>query len=258
MSGMRRGGNHKRYGRAGAVLLVLAATLVVVTVLVGTGTAGSAAGAPLVVIDPGHDRYANSATEPIGPGSSSRKIKDGGGTRGVASGKPEAVINLAVSKRLATLLKRAGLRVVMTRTTTSHVSMGNVARAQIANRRHAAALVRIHCDGASSGTTGTHTLYPAYRSGWTSDIYRPSLKLARLVQAELVRSLRFPSRGLDARSDITGFNWANVPVILPELGFLTNSGEDLILSSRAGQQKAAVGLCRGILRFLKRSPASCG
>ncbi len=242
-------------------LTLSVAVLSLLVVALNTATTagnGAAAGAPMVVIDPGHDLYANSGTEPIGPGSSTRKIKDGGGTRGVVSGKPEAVVNLAVSKRLATLLKRAGLRVAMTRTTTSHVSMGNVARAQFANSRHAAAFVRVHCDGSTSGATGTHTLYPAYRLGWTSDIYRPSLKLAKLVQAELVRSLRFPNRGLDARSDITGFNWSNVPVILPELGFLTNPGEDRILSSAAGQKKAAVGLCRGILRFLKRSPASCG
>lgn len=252
MPGMSRGGNLTR------TLLALAVALVASALLASSGSPGSAASTPLVVIDPGHDLYANSATEPIGPGSSTRKIKDGGGARGVVSGKPEAVINLAVSKRLAALLKGAGIGVVMTRTTTSHTSMGNVARAQIANRLHAAALVRIHCDGSTSGATGTHTLYPAYRAGWTSDIYKSSLRLAKLVQAGLVGSLGFPNRGLDPRSDITGFNWADVPVILPELGFLTNPGEDRILSSQAGQQKAAVGLCRGILRFLKRSPASCG
>jgi N-acetylmuramoyl-L-alanine amidase len=73
-----------------------------------------------------------------------------------------------------------------------------------------------------------------------------------------VSSLGFPDRGLDARSDLTGFNWANVPAILPELGFLTNPGEDRVLNSSAGQQKAAVGVCRGVLRFLGRSPDSCG
>jgi N-acetylmuramoyl-L-alanine amidase len=247
-----------RLGNSAKALLALAVALGAAALLASSSSPVGAAGTPLVVIDPGHDLYGNSATEPIGPGSSTRKIKDGGGTRGVVSGKPESVINLAVSKRLATLLKGAGVSVVMTRTTTSHVSMGNVARAQIANRLHAAAFVRIHCDGSTSGTTGTHTLYPAYRAGWTSDIYKPSLKLAKLVQAELVSSLGFPNRGLDPRSDITGFNWANVPVILPELGFLTNPGEDRILASAAGQQKAAVGLCRGILRFLGRSPSDCG
>jgi N-acetylmuramoyl-L-alanine amidase len=247
-----------RLGNLAKALLALSVALVVSALLASSSSPGRAASAPLVVIDPGHDRYANSATEPIGPGSSTMKIKDGGGTRGVVSGKPEAVINLAVSKRLAVLLRQAGLRVAMTRTTTSHVSMGNIARAQFANRRHAAAEVRVHCDGSTSGATGTHTLYPAYHRGWTDDIYKSSLRLAKLVQAGLVGSLRFPNRGLDPRSDITGFNWANVPVILPELGFLTNPGEDRVLASSAGQQKAAVGMCRGILRFLGRAPSSCG
>jgi N-acetylmuramoyl-L-alanine amidase len=251
MPAMSRGGNLTR------ALLALAVALVASALLASSGSLASATGAPLVVIDPGHDLYGNSATEPIGPGSGTRKIKDGRGASGVVSGKREAVINLAVSKRLATLLRGAGIRVVMTRTTTSHTSMGNVARAQFANRRHAALEVRIHCDGSTSGASGTHVLYPAYRSGWTSDIYKRSLKLAKLVQAGLVGSLGLPNRGLDARSDITGFNWANVPVILPELGFLTNPGEDRILASSAGQQKAAVGMCRGILRFLKRSPSDC-
>jgi N-acetylmuramoyl-L-alanine amidase len=238
-------------------LLLLAATVGAVAGLAGSGWS-AAARAPVVVIDPGHDRYANSALEPIGPGSSTMKIKDGGGATGVVTHTPEAVVNLAISKRLETMLKRAGIRVVMTRTTTGHVSMGNVARAQIANRNHAAAFVRVHCDSsASEATAGTHTLYPAYHRGWTDDIYKPSLRLARLVQTELVRSLGFPDRGLDPRGDITGFNWSNVPVILPELGFLSNPTEDRILNSSAGQQKAAVGMCRGILRFLGRSTSSC-
>jgi N-acetylmuramoyl-L-alanine amidase len=240
-------------------LLALAVVLVAAALLAGSSSSGAAASAPLVVIDPGHDRYANSATEPIGPGSSTRKIKDGGGASGVVSHTPEAVVNLAISIRLAKLLKRAGIRVAMTRTTTSHVSMGNVARARFANRRHAAAFVRIHCDGSTNPRdSGTHVLYPAYRRGWTSDIYKSSLRLARLVQSELVRSLRFPNRGLNPRSDITGFNWSNVPVILPELGFLSYPREDRALNSAGGQQKAAVGMCRGILRFLKRSPSRCG
>ncbi len=246
----------RRRGFLSWALLALAPALIAAAAFASAGSARTNS-IPLVVIDPGHDLYANSATEPIGPGSSTRKIKDGGGTRGVVSGKSEAVINLAVSKRLATLLRGAGVRVAVTRTTTSHTSMGNVARAQFANKRHAALEVRIHCDGSTAGTRGTHTLYPAYRRGWTSDIYKPSLKLAKLVQAGLVSSLHFPNRGLDARSDITGFNWANVPVILPELGFLTNAAEDRVLASKAGQQKAAVGMCRGILRFLGRSPAAC-
>ena len=45
-----------------------------------------AAPAPVVVVDAGHDLRGNPDTEPIGPGSSTLKIKDGGGTHGVVSG----------------------------------------------------------------------------------------------------------------------------------------------------------------------------
>jgi N-acetylmuramoyl-L-alanine amidase len=232
------------------VLAPLAATLA----LAGAAPVASAAraAAPVVVVDPGHDLRANLATEPIGPGSATRKIKDGGGT----AGEPQVV--LAVSLRLRGLLERAGVRVVMTRTRTDSTSMGNVARARIANRAGAALFLRVHADGsASPAARGTHTLYPALHRGWTDDIAGPSLRAARLVQAELVRSLGFPDAGLDRRADLTGFNWSDVPAVLAELGFLTNPTERAVLASARGRERAAVGLCRGALRFLGRPPGRC-
>ena len=221
--------------------------------------AAQAAPTPVVVIDPGHDLRANLETEPIGPGSSTRKIKDGGGTHGVVSGLTEAELNLRVAFRLRPLLERAGVRVVMTRTRNAGPSMGNIARARIANGAGAGLFLRIHADGSTDpGSRGTHTLYPALRRGWTDDVYGPSKRAAHTVQAELVRALGFPDRGIQERSDFTGFNWADVPVILVEMGFMTNRTDDRLLATAAYQRRAAVGLCRGALRFLKRSPARCG
>ena len=213
---------------------------------------------PVVVIDPGHDLHANSATEPIGPGSTTRKIKDGGGTHGVVSGLTEAQLNLRVALRLRSLLERAGIGVVMTRTRNAGASIGNVARARIANRAGAALFLRIHADGSTDrGSRGTHTLYPALRAGWTDDVYAASKRAARIVQAEMLRALGFPDRGLQERSDFTGFNWADVPAILVEMGFMTNPTEDRLLATGAYQRRAAVGLCRGTLLFLGRSSAPC-
>ena len=227
------------------------APLVAVLALAVPGS--SASTPPVVVVDPGHDLRANLQTEPIGPGSSVRKIKDGGGTAG------EAQVVLAVSLRLRRLLEAAGVRVVMTRTRTDSTSMGNIARARIANRAHARLFLRVHADGSTSpATRGTHTLYPAVHRGWTDDIAAPSLRAANAVQTELVRSLGFPDAGLDRRSDLTGFNWSNVPAVLAELGFLTNPTERRVLTSASGQQRAALGLCRGALRFLGRRPGACG
>ena len=217
-----------------------------------------AATVPVVVVDAGHDLRANSDTEPIGPGSSTRKIKDGGGTHGVVSGLTEAELNLRVALRLRSLLERAGVRVVMTRTRNAGASMGNIARARIANRARAGLFLRIHADGSTDPRSrGTHTLYPALRRGWTDDVYGASRRAARIVQAELVRALGFPDRGLQERSDFTGFNWADVPVILVEMGFMTNRTDDRLLATAAYQQRAAVGLCRGTLRFLGRPATGC-
>ncbi len=213
---------------------------------------------PIVVVDPGHDLRANTATEPIGPGSSVRKVKDGGGTRGVVTGIREADLVLDVSLRLRRLLERAGVHVVMTRTRTAGVSMGNVARARIANRAGADLFLRVHADGHTDPRVrGSHTLVPALRRGWTDDIRATSLRAARLVQSELVAATRFPDRGLTARSDITGFNWADVPSILVEMGFMTSPVEDRALARDAVRRRVAVGLCRGALRFLGRSPGRC-
>ena len=209
--------------------------------------------------DPGHDERANLATEPIGPGSTTRKIKDGGGTRGAVTGIREADLVLDVSLRLRTLLRRAGVSVVMTRTRTAGASMGNVARARMANRAGAALFLRVHADGhANRSVRGTHTLAPAPRRGWTDDVYDASRRAATVLQPELVRSLGFPDRGIGERSDFTGFNWADVPVVLVELGFMTNPVEDRLLARTGVRDRAALGLCRGTLRFLGLAPSRCG
>ena len=232
--------------------MVLLASFVVAA---GAARAGTA---PVVVIDPGHDARANLATEPIGPGSTTRKIKDGGGTHGVVTGIREPELTLDVSLRLRRLLRAAGVRVVMTRTSTSGASMGNVARARIANASGAALFLRVHADGASSASArGTHTLTPALRRGWTDDVYRSSRRAATLVQAELVRALGFPDRGIQERSDFTGFNWADVPVILVEMGFMTNPSEDRALARptvRRGPRSGSAGERSGFWAF--RPPAA--
>ena len=230
---------------ARVIAIVLAAAL--------TGGAAHAGRAPVVVIDPGHNARPNLGTEPIGPGSPVRKVKDGGGSHGVVTGTPEAVVALDVGLRLRRLLEEEGVRVVMTRTRTGGISMGNVVRAEIANRAHAALFLRIHADGSPSRAVhGTHTLYPALRRGWTSDIYARSRRAAMLVQRAVVQALGSRDLGLDKRSDITGFNWANVPAILVELGFLTNPREDRLLATASYRERAARGLCRGTLSFLGR------
>ncbi len=202
--------------------------------------------APLVCLDPGHGTLPAVArqTEPIGPGSTVRKIKDGGGAPG------EAPVALAIALRTRALLQRDGYRVAMTRTGPNYAG-GNIARARFCNVRHAALMVRIHADGSSnSAQHGVKTLVPALHRGWTDDIYAQSVRAGRKVQAAVVRATGAKDIGLVPRSDLTGFNWANVPAILVETGFMTNPTEGRLLRTPAYQLKAARGLAAGAEGFL--------
>lgn len=203
---------------------------------------------PLICLDPGHGTVAavGRETEPIGPGSSQLKIKDGGGAPG------EAAVALAVALRTRALLRRDGYRVAMTRTGTTYAG-GNIARARFCNVRRAALMIRIHADGATdSSLRGVKTLVPALRRGWTDDIFARSVRAARKAQASVVRVTGARDLGVVQRSDLTGFNWANVPAVLVECGFMTNPAERRLLQSAPYQLKIAVGLVAGAKAFAPR------
>jgi N-acetylmuramoyl-L-alanine amidase len=209
-----------------------------------------AAPPPLVCLDPGHGTppAIGRQVEPIGPGSHVMKIKDGGGARG------EAAVALAIARRARKLLLARGYRVAMTRTGPTirlGNGNGNIARARFCNRRHAALMVRIHADGSTDRSLhGVSTLVPAWHRGWTADIYARSLRAGRALQKAVVRSTGAADRGIVQRSDLTGFNWANVPVVLVETGFLSNPTEARRLHTAAYQQRVARGLTAGVAAFV--------
>jgi len=55
--------------------------------------------------------------------------------------------------------------------------------------------------------------------------------------------------GTQERSDLTGFNWSEVPVCLIETGYMTNEDEDKLLITKAYQNKIVDGLVTGLLKF---------
>ena len=94
-------------------------------------------------------------------------------------------------------------------------------------------MLRIHADGsASASSRGFSTLYPALHRGWTDDIYglEPPRR-ARRPARDRGRDRAPATSASSARSDLTGFNWANVPAILVETGFMTNPAERRLLQS---------------------------
>ena len=206
------------------------------------------AAAALICLDPGHGtaRDVGRQVEPIGPGSTQLKVKDPGGAAG------EAPVVLAVARRTRALLLARGYRVAMTRDGVGYRG-GNRERARFCNGRDAALMIRIHADGSPDpGVHGISTLVPALRRGWTDDIHGPSRRAGRLFQQELVGATGARDLGVVERADLTGFNWADVPAVLVETGFMSNRREAGLLRSAAYQQKLAGALARAAQRFVMR------
>lgn len=200
----------------------------------------------VVTIDPGHQGTGDSSQEPIGPGSSQTKAKVAGGTRGES---PESKVTLAVSLKLRDRLEAEGVKVVMVRTK-QDVNISNSERAKVANKAGADLFVRLHCDGAEdSSRKGISTLVPG-KNQWTGPIVSESRSAGNAVHKAVLAATGARDRGVVPRTDMTGFNWAKVPTVIVEMGFMTNSDEDAALNSSAYQDKLAKGLSKGIMDYL--------
>lgn len=204
----------------------------------------------VVVIDAGHQAHGDPSLEPVGPGSSQTKPKVSDGASGQYAPHDESEVNLEVALKLERVLKAQGVKVIMVRTS-QNVNIANSRRAAIANNAHAALFIRLHCDGISdSSKHGLSTLIPA-KNQWTGPIVSKSAKAGRLVQHAALAATGASDAGVVNRGDLSGFNWAKVPTILVEMGFMSNRAEDHNLVSSAYQQKLATGLANGVVQYLK-------
>lgn len=189
-----------------------------------------------ICIDPGHQEKGDSKTEPVAPGSGQRKARVSSGTAGVATKKSEYVVNLEASMILKEILESKGYNVVMTREC-HDVSISNAERAEVANKCNADLAIRIHCDSLNdSSKTGATVLIPSKNGQNTKAIYEESNNYGKVLEKTL-KAGGIKVNGVFERSDITGFNWSQVPVVIFEMGFMSNWNEDKMLSDTTYQKK---------------------
>jgi N-acetylmuramoyl-L-alanine amidase len=204
----------------------------------------------IICIDPGHQEKGDPNLEPIGPGASSKKARVSSGTTGVATKKPEYKLNLEASVVLKHILENKGYNIVMTREK-HEVSISNAERAILANEKNADMVIRIHADSLdNSSKTGASILIPQKNGKYTSGIYEESNKCAINVKSEMEKS-NIKVNGIFERGDLTGFNWSKVPVVLVEMGFMSNYNEDLMMSNPEYQRKMMQSVADGIETYLK-------
>lgn len=205
----------------------------------------------LIYIDPGHQEKGDPNPEPVAPGSSQTKARVSSGATGVATKKPEYILNLEASTVLKHILEGKGYNVMMTRET-HDVNISNAERARLANDKKADMVIRIHADSLdNSGKTGASILIPAKESKYTSNIYDSSSQCAKLVKNQMTNA-GIQVNGIFERNDLTGFNWSQVPVVLVEMGFLSNYNEDQMMSNPDYQRKLMQSVADGVEEYLRQ------
>ncbi|BCX49690.1 hypothetical protein HAHE_35980 [Haloferula helveola] len=187
------------------------AALASLVVLAGVA---SAARFSTVIIDPGHGG------------------KDKGAYWG---GVRESTLNLKVANQLEALLKKRGIRTVMTRRSDVFVSLSS--RAAIANRYRSAVFVSIHFN-ASTNTAikGAETYY------WGTT----GRMIAGAIQRRLPARCQVRNRGI-RRHGFTVLVKTRCPAVLVECGFISNSSERRRCSTVWYQQTAARAIYDGLM-----------
>ena len=208
----------------------------------------------LVVIDPGHQQYANTEQEPVGPGASETKIKVSGGTTGTATGVPEYELTLDIGLQLRDKLLERGYQVIMVRDT-NEVDISNSERAEIANEADADVFIRLHANGSpDSGVTGAMTICQTPANPYNGDVYEQSRALSENILDSYIYKTGINRQYVWETDTMSGINWSEVPTTILEMGFMSNTGEDRSMQDDDMQQKMVEGIADGIDEYMKQFP----
>jgi len=230
-----------------------------------TSKAPAAVPVPVVVLDPGHNGGNATARSQI-----NRLVPAGGITKpcntvGAATdaGYPEHAFTWDVTTRVADLLRRRGITVVLTRTDDTGVGPCVDQRAAAANAARATLAVSIHADGAAATVRGFHVIEPALApDGGNAAILGPSATAAADLLTAFSAATAEPRAtypgplvhaGLTRRNDLAGLNLARVPALFIECGNMRNAQDAALLADPAWRARAAQGVADGVLAYVGRA-----
>lgn len=208
----------------------------------------------VVAIDPGHQGswVDMSAQEPSAPGSSETKAKATTGTQGRYTGVPEYQLNLDISLALQKELENRGYRVVMTRTD-NDTAISNAERALKAYDEGGEIYVRIHANGSDDGSvSGALGMTPSYDNAYVSDLAGDSYRLMECILNAYCEKTGFANLGIQYHDDMTGINWSKIPVMILEMGFMTNEHDDTAMQDAQMQTSMVNGIADGIDQYFGR------
>lgn len=204
-----------------------------------------------VGIDPGHQGswVDMSELEPDGPGSENYKAKSSTGTQGTYTGVPEYELNLEISLALRDELVSRGYAVVMTRED-NDTAISNSERALMAAQEGADVYVRIHANGSEdSSVNGALAMCPSPSNPYIPDLYEDSYRLSECILDSYCQSAGFANLGVQYYDNMSGINWSQVPVMILEMGFMTNESDDNAMQNEEVQRQMVQGIADGIDQY---------
>jgi N-acetylmuramoyl-L-alanine amidase len=190
----------------------------------------------IVVIDPGHGGDENGAIFPDESGNNNIQVK-------------EKDLNLDISLKLYGLLKSAGIKTFITRTTDSNVSLNE--RADFANNLNADLFLSVHNNAGNSWENGSMALY--YPSVYSSRYGISSERFAQITEEEMLKGLGTNNLGVWKRPRLAVLNGTKMPSVLAEVAYVSNEGNRQSLKMDSFRQKAAQSLYNSVIKALNES-----
>ncbi|MBE9193400.1 N-acetylmuramoyl-L-alanine amidase [Gloeocapsopsis crepidinum LEGE 06123] len=175
----------------------------------------------VVVIDPGHGG------------------KDPGAI-GIGGAQEKQVI-LPISKQIAAILEKEGVKVVMTRDSDYFVDLAP--RVAIAERANADIFVSIHANSMGLSRPDINGLETYYFSS--------GQRLAQVIHRNILQRVTIRDRGV-RRARFYVLRKSSMPSVLVEVGYMTGREDNPRLRSAAYQTQMAEAIARGILQYLGR------
>ena len=113
--------------------------------------------------------------------------------------------------------------------------------------------VRIHADGSdNSSVNGISTLAPRRDNPYVGHLYEDSRALSELILKSMVDYTGARNRGVSEVNNMSGINWATMPVTIVEMGFMSNPNEDKLMQTQEYQMKLVMGMADGIDAYFER------
>lgn len=154
-----------------------------------------------------------------------------------------------MSLQLRDALREAGYDVIMTRED-NETAISNSERAILANDAGADVAIRIHANGSEDASVnGALALIASQTNPNTSSLYGDSRELAEDVLGSYCANTGMQNLGIQENDTMTGLNWSEVPVMILEMGFMTNEQDDRNMEDADYQNKMVEGIVRGVEQY---------